>query len=508
MAKKYDINTVEELLETLRASATQNEAVEDNDWEKYIKECYDTNNRTADRMTSFKTASRIGLSENFLKAFSQIERLKASAQITNDPVKASVMLAAATCATEHYKEVFESSACIQFESALNDVKKEHSINPDVLTKYRELTRQAAHSVAGDRSMTDINDVEANNTRLANKSFDELDLTERTGVVSSFSNSFSSAKALKDEMGSIPTITSVAQQEYFSKVNDLAKEYLQAIFFPNTVKEMPRGITREEMSPIYTKCSLMSFASKQRLIKNELPKYKDLQYLATQDLSFNGDSLTLSLENGFFDNVKSNEFLDRSRNGTLTYTDIEWARGAIDDMFKLAYSDEIIKNLESKNMDPIDGLYIDGVSVLDMKPSPESNQTWGEILYTRNLTLEEDSRIKASVVAAALDGKKVDVRMYKYDPQTKQAKLSDDIVPVKTESKIMSSERFSFRRWLKQLFGLIPKSAEKRIEEANKSHDDTHAKIAMSFAELSGNTSKITKKSEQKDAPTITKQATK
>lgn len=447
MDMSITLNTIESLIFHLRYQANQSNLI-DESWEEHLEKAYKENISTDERMISFKSEYMLNLQKEDLKAFDQVDRLRARAFLTNDPVKTSVMLAAATCAEDYYKEDFEIRAVKQFGSNIDKVTSQIKISDKLVKKFNALM------------------------------FTESD-PNKTKAVSAVCASFFTDDAIAADTPATPE-----QQEFINKVNDIAQVYLNNMLYPNLIKEIPHGVTKPELASLCEKFAYIPYSKRQSILKNELSKYKDIGTFAKQDLSLDGSDLTLSLENGLYDNVKSNEFIQRARDNQLSYTDIEWARGSVDNMLKSAYNDKFFKKFEENGIDPFDGVYIDGVPIYDTKILPGSGVSWKDRAGNGKLSLENQSRMKAAIVAAALDGKKIDIRMYEYDSATDKMSLGNDIMSVKTESSVKSSERFSLRRWFRQLFGLEPKSAEKRIEEANKSHEDTHAKIAMSFDELS------------------------
>lgn len=183
-------------------------------------------------------------------------------------------------------------------------------------------------------------------------------------------------------------------------------------------------------------------------------------------------------------INANDYLEHFKKGTLTADESDWALASVQDLMQFAYNGKRDPEGFQAALDsglPLFGFFIDGKNILEVPCTKDSAVTFGQMLD--NIHLEGDSNseyndlmnhICETVVANALDGKKLDICLCTKENQISEYKLSNDPIRLNThlDPAISADEKrgFSLWRWIKRLFGHGKTIAEK-VKAANEKIDD-------------------------------------
>ncbi len=197
-------------------------------------------------------------------------------------------------------------------------------------------------------------------------------------------------------------------------------------------------------------------------------------------------------------INANDYLEHFKNGTLTSAEVEWASASVNELMTFAYNGkrdpEGFQGVLDSSL-PMFGFFIDGKNILEIPDKKNGSVTFGQMLDKIHESGDSNesyndlmSRICETVVASALDGKKLDLcRCEKTGPEYK---LSNDPIRLSTslDPALSADEKrgFSLWRWIKRLFGHGRTIAEK-VNKANKKADDRE-KEQKSIDELFDKTS--------------------
>lgn len=160
-------------------------------------------------------------------------------------------------------------------------------------------------------------------------------------------------------------------------------------------------------------------------------------------------IKLNIENNSKTKLKSESFIKKLNDNTLTADEAIWGAETITSMVESLYTPEELKKFKDANISPEMGIMVDGKPVV-----------W-EVPGANRLSPDMRAKIKCGIVAKALQGAKIDLIKYKLDEKGNLE--PENAVAVVTEEKI--DKKSWFRRLLEAIG--IGSSASKKIKAANK-----------------------------------------
>lgn len=413
------------------------------EWNNQIKERFDANRNIYNfRIREVTENSILGATDNYFGLIKMMNQLDRIIENETDPVKKTMAMSVRHVVYPKCEQIIENNTLESIKSFRNEIIQDNDVSAKAIREFdakievsnRATSGSAANALAG----VDPNDAH----------FEDIPSGEQLVVLQTLIGSFMDKNICKDANGQIRR-ENQSMKDVLGEINRRAFEIMgdaagmgrsgirpindaeKADF--NALKEQIKGLSAEDKTA-YT---------------NGVANFYGLRSYANMDITPKVNSLTLSLDKNPVVQTTAEAYVEKQKNGTLSFAEMEWGESNLDYMVEGLYTADELKNLKRAGIDPAMGILVDGKPVnFNSRGTP---------------TMLDSAKKKCEIVSSAMQGAKIDVT--KFVPDGRGGYTSGNIVPVKTDLS-MNTERRSIWTILKQLFGFIVTLKDK-ITQANK-----------------------------------------
>ena len=412
-------------------------------WEESLKQRYE-NDEITFRVRDFDNGNIIR-DKSVLELFSNMDRLDDYIKYEKDIVNKT-----AAISTRHVVSAGLDDLLNQFTySAVNKIydklAEEYDISENVSAEYK-------NNLGKYLPKGEIRDEK---TPVSEVRFGQLNASEKSDVYNSIVSTFFDRDAWKDKDGNVIEPSKAAKEaldKVVSFVERMEKDALSGDALSANLEYYDDELAKEnvkELAKAFEDEDELKFSENANRLANFKNNVTSFAAGNSQDL----DEVHLELDQSLHADFTIDEFVQNQKDGKLSHIELDWAESNLDRMVNSLYTKDELRELKQAGFDPTMGVLIDGKPI---KPSFET-------MKVENTPLE-DAQVKSSIVSKALQGSKIDICKLKLN---EDGSLDvENITPVKTDANL-KPRRWSFIRWLKELFGFEPKVMDK-IKEANES----------------------------------------
>lgn len=438
------INSGEDFIkEAIRIGYNGQGAWTEDEWNSQIQERFNANRNIYNfRIREVTEKSILGATDNYfglIKMMNQLDRIIVN---ETDPVKKTMAMAVRHVAFPKCEQIIENNTLESIKSFRDEIIHDNEVSAKAIQEFDARVavsnRATSGSAANARNGVDPNDAH----------FEDIPSGEQLVVLQTLIGSFMDKNICRDANGQIRR-ENQSMKDVLGEINRRAFE----------IMDDAAGMGRSGIRPI-SDTEKADFAALKEQIKGldaaektayteNVANFYGLRSYANMDITPKVNSLTLSLDKNPVVQTTAEAYVEKQKNGTLSFAEIEWGESNLDYMVEGLYTADELKNLKRAGIDPAMGILVDGKSVnFNSRGTP---------------TMLDSAKKKCEIVSSAMQGAKIDVA--KFVPDGRGGYTSGNIVPVKTDLS-MNTERRSIWTILKQLFGFIVTLKDK-ITHANK-----------------------------------------
>lgn len=438
------INSGEDFIkEAIRIGYNGQGAWTEDEWNSQIQERFNANRNIYNfRIREVTEKSILGATDNYfglIKMMNQLDRIIVN---ETDPVKKTMAMAVRHVAFPKCEQIIENNTLESIKSFRDEIIHDNEVSAKAIQEFDARVavsnRATSGSAANARNGVDPNDAH----------FEDIPSGEQLVVLQTLIGSFMDKNICRDANGQIRR-ENQSMKDVLGEINRRAFE----------IMDDAAGMGRSGIRPI-SDTEKADFAALKEQIKGldaaektayteNVANFYGLRSYANMDITPKVNSLTLSLDKNPVVQTTAEAYVEKQKNGTLSFAEIEWGESNLDYMVEGLYTADELKNLKRAGIDPAMGILIDGKPVnFNSRGTP---------------TMLDSAKKKCEIVSSAMQGAKIDVT--KFVPDGRGGYTSGNIVPVKTDLS-MNTERRSIWTILKQLFGFIVTLKDK-ITQANK-----------------------------------------
>lgn len=438
------INSGEDFIkEAIRIGYNGQGAWTEDEWNSQIQERFNANRNIYNfRIREVTEKSILGATDNYfglIKMMNQLDRIIVN---ETDPVKKTMAMAVRHVAFPKCEQIIENNTLESIKSFRDEIIHDNEVSAKAIQEFDARVavsnRATSGSAANARNGVDPNDAH----------FEDIPSGEQLVVLQTLIGSFMDKNICRDANGQIRR-ENQSMKDVLGEINRRAFEIMGDA----------AGMGRSGIRPI-NDAEKADFAALKEQFKGldaagktayteKVANFYGLRSYANMDITPKVNSLTLSLDKNPVVQTTAEAYVEKQKNGTLSFAEIEWGESNLDYMVEGLYTADELKNLKRAGIDPAMGILVDGKSVnFNSRGTP---------------TMLDSAKKKCEIVSSAMQGAKIDVT--KFVPDGRGGYTSGNIVPVKTDLS-MNTERRSIWTILKQLFGFIVTLKDK-ITQANK-----------------------------------------
>lgn len=438
------INSGEDFIkEAIRIGYNGQGAWTEDEWNSQIQERFNANRNIYNfRIREVTEKSILGATDNYfglIKMMNQLDRIIVN---ETDPVKKTMAMAVRHVAFPKCEQIIENNTLESIKSFRDEIIHDNEVSAKAIQEFDARVavsnRATSGSAANARNGVDPNDAH----------FEDIPSGEQLVVLQTLIGSFMDKNICRDANGQIRR-ENQSMKDVLGEINRRAFEIMGDA----------AGMGRSGIRPI-NDAEKADFAALKEQFKGldaagktayteKVANFYGLRSYANMDITPKVNSLTLSLDKNPVVQTTAEAYVEKQKNGTLSFAEIEWGESNLDYMVEGLYTADELKNLKRAGIDPAMGILVDGKSVnFNFRGTP---------------TMLDSAKKKCEIVSSAMQGAKIDVA--KFVPDGRGGYTSGNIVPVKTDLS-MNTERRSIWTILKQLFGFIVTLKDK-ITHANK-----------------------------------------
>lgn len=438
------INSGEDFIkEAIRIGYNGQGAWTEDEWNSQIQERFNANRNIYNfRIREVTEKSILGATDNYfglIKMMNQLDRIIVN---ETDPVKKTMAMAVRHVAFPKCEQIIENNTLESIKSFRDEIIHDNEVSAKAIQEFDARVavsnRATSGSAANARNGVDPNDAH----------FEDIPSGEQLVVLQTLIGSFMDKNICRDANGQIRR-ENQSMKDVLGEINRRAFEIMGDA----------AGMGRSGIRPI-NDAEKADFAALKEQFKGldaagktayteKVANFYGLRSYANMDITPKVNSLTLSLDKNPVVQTTAEAYVEKQKNGTLSFAEIEWGESNLDYMVEGLYTADELKNLKRAGIDPAMGILVDGKSVnFNSRGTP---------------TMLDSAKKKCEIVSSAMQGAKIDVA--KFVPDGRGGYTSGNIVPVKTDLS-MNTERRSIWTILKQLFGFIVTLKDK-ITQANK-----------------------------------------
>lgn len=295
---------------------------------------------------------------------------------------------------------------------------------------------------------------------------------------------------------------VYMRDFYYKAITEGVKYLEAAFEPDDSNTFTPDTVEKQQMLDHLK-NLAKGRNKELFLNNRLFHYtilgdhmnledlrdqttKDVVQLINSSQPHRTDDISLDFVSSFvLKNMTPESFCAHAASAP-TFVEREYSEGVVNKMLSRLYRKDELREIVDAGLNPLEHIYIDGVSAMDMAPEA-GRKTFRQSLQNSRMSLSDCVDIETQICAAALSGKKIDVCKY-----TKGANGDFSVshpINVKTNTeKLVKEQPVSIWRRILRFFGLDSAyNAKLERERVMADHTDTHRQIKerINFNELVG-----------------------
>lgn len=438
------INSGEDFIkEAIRIGYNGQGAWTEDEWNSQIQERFNANRNIYNfRIREVTEKSILGATDNYFGLIKMMNQLDRIIENETDPVKKTMAMAVRHVAFPKCEQIIENNTLESIKSFRDEIIHDNEVSAKAIQEFdarvAASNRATSGSAANARNGVDPNDAH----------FEDIPSGEQLVVLQTLIGSFMDKDICKDANGQIRR-ENQSMKDVLGEINRRAFE----------IMDDAAGMGRSGIRPI-NDAEKADFAALKAQIKGldaagktayteNVANFYGLRSYANMDITPKVNSLTLSLDKNPVVQTTAEAYVEKQKNGTLSFAEIEWGESNLDYMVEGLYTADELKNLKRAGIDPAMGILVDGKSVnFNSRGTP---------------TMLDSAKKKCEIVSSAMQGAKIDVA--KFVPDGRGGYTSGNIVPVKTDLS-MNTERRSIWTILKQLFGFIVTLKDK-ITHANK-----------------------------------------
>lgn len=438
------INSGEDFIkEAIRIGYNGQGAWTEDEWNSQIQERFNANRNIYNfRIREVTEKSILGATDNYFGLIKMMNQLDRIIENETDPVKKTMAMSVRHVAFPKCEQIIENNTLESIKSFRDEIIHDNEVSAKAIQEFDARVavsnRATSGSAANARNGVDPNDAH----------FEDIPSGEQLVVLQTLIGSFMDKNICRDANGQIRR-ENQSMKDVLGEINRRAFEIMGDA----------AGMGRSGIRPI-SDAEKADFAALKEQIKGldaaektayteNVANFYGLRSYANMDITPKVNSLTLSLDKNPVVQTTAEAYVEKQKNGTLSFAEIEWGESNLDYMVEGLYTADELKNLKRAGIDPAMGILVDGKPVnFNSRGTP---------------TMLDSAKKKCEIVSSAMQGAKIDVT--KFVPDGRGGYTSGNIVPVKTDLS-MNTERRSIWTILKQLFGFIVTLKDK-ITQANK-----------------------------------------
>ena len=438
------INSGEDFIkEAIRIGYNGQGAWTEDEWNSQIQERFNANRNIYNfRIREVTEKSILGATDNYfglIKMMNQLDRIIVN---ETDPVKKTMAMAVRHVAFPKCEQIIENNTLESIKSFRDEIIHDNEVSAKAIQEFDARVavsnRATSGSAANARNGVDPNDAH----------FEDIPSGEQLVVLQTLIGSFMDKNICRDANGQIRR-ENQSMKDVLGEINRRAFEIMgDAAGMGRSGIRPINDAEKADFAALKEQFKGLDAAGKTAYTEN-VANFYGLRSYANMDITPKVNSLTLSLDKNPVVQTTAESYVEKQKNGTLSFAEIEWGESNLDYMVEGLYTADELKNLKRAGIDPAMGILVDGKSVnFNSRGTP---------------TMLDSAKKKCEIVSSAMQGAKIDVA--KFVPDGRGGYTSGNIVPVKTDLS-MNTERRSIWTILKQLFGFIVTLKDK-ITHANK-----------------------------------------
>lgn len=413
------------------------------EWNNQIKERFDANRNIYNfRIREVTENSILGATDNYFGLIKMMNQLDRIIENETDPVKKTMAMSVRHVAFPKCEQIIENNTLESIKSFRNEIIQDNDVSAKAIREFdakievsnRATSGSARNALAG----VDPNDAH----------FEDIPSGEQLVVLQTLIGSFMDKNICKEPNGQTRR-ENQSMKDVLGEINRRAFEIMGDA----------AGMGRSGIKPLNDaekadfdalKAQIKGLSAEDKTAYTDgVANFYGLRSYANMDITPKVNSLTLTLDKNPVVQTTAESYVEKQKNGTLSFAEIEWGESNLDYMVEGLYTADELKDLKRAGIDPAMGILVNGNPVnFNSRGTP---------------TMLDSAKKKCEIVSSAMQGAKIDVT--KFVPDGRGGYTSGNIVPVKTDLS-MNTERRSIWTILKQLFGFIVTLKDK-ITQANK-----------------------------------------